>query len=451
MKSRHFFSRVWLVLSWGACSLWVNAQDATLDGLVEAALRTNPGMQAMQHRVRASDAAWRKARASYWPQLSGSVGYQVTDNAPQAFMMTLNQRQLDMTDPSFDFNDPGYTDNLNFGVKAGYVLFNPQRGVQRDASRVELAMAEARGDIARNALIHEVTRSYYRLLQAQAFVKVQESALDSIRESLRVSRARYETGQTVKTDVLNLEVQEAKAEEGLVRAENGVRLAIAALNTAVGASVIDEKGLPEPKVVMAFAEPDGFHEDLIAGRPEYRLTLLQQQAADLKVQGSRVAYAPQLQVFGQWNLDGEALDATESSYLAGVALDWDLFAGGARHAESRVSRAQRRAVEAHSAQVRNELLYDVRQAWLRIREAGARFSVAERSVGSAEEALRITRAQYEEGAVEVALLLVAETGLTESRIRYTAAYYDYRIAESDWDRATGALLNEYPQPVSVSP
>ncbi len=89
-----------------------------------------------------------------------------------------------------------------------------------------------------------MTYGYYSVLQAQAFVLVQEESLTSLEENLRVARERFNTGSAVKTDVLNLEVKLAQAREDVIRASNGLQLAI----SMVASQVTDQKLLMNASV-----------------------------------------------------------------------------------------------------------------------------------------------------------------------------------------------------------
>lgn len=418
-----------------ACSVTA-AEDAALNGFVGEALRGNPGIQAMTYRTTAAQAAWRQARAAYMPRLSASASYMITDNAPQAFMMMLHQRQLDMSDPAFNLNTPGDTDDFRFSLGAKYRLYDGARGERTAATGLGEQLATMQEQAARNALVHEVTRGYYQVLQSQAFVAVQEEALASLEESLRVAKERFESGSAVKSDVLNLEVQTAQASENLIRARNGVQLAIAALNTAIGSTIVPETGLILPVLEPAATIPNHFGAE---GRPEYSMGELQMRMADRLRKAARREREPVLNAFGSLDWDSEDLSEAEHSYLAGVMLEWEWFTGFEKTGRIAETEAHFKAAEADFENVRHALALDIQQASLSVQEAWSRLQVTSKAMGSAKEALRITHAQYKEGAAEISILLVAELGLTETRMRNTAARYDYQIACSNLERATGTI------------
>ena len=219
----------------------------TLEECTRAALENNPDVQAGLERIQAARSMIKQARSAYYPRLYVSGAYSVTDNPPQAFMMELNQKDLDMRDPGFDPNDPDVTDNLRFSLGLQYRLYNGginvlnTRMAEEEKSAKEFQLAAVQKE-----LVYQVTRGYYSVLQAQDFVAVQQESVESLAESLRVATARFNAGSVVKTDVLNLDVKLAQAQEDLILATNSVQLAIASLNTAIGEDLVSLTGLPVP-------------------------------------------------------------------------------------------------------------------------------------------------------------------------------------------------------------
>ena len=107
------------------------------------------------------------------PSIGLSANYGITDNPPQAFMMTLNQRTLNMQDPAFDPNNPDDTDNLRGSIAAQWRIFDRQRDAGKHMARFGAEASAEAFAAARNQLVHEVTRGFYGVLQAQAFADVQ--------------------------------------------------------------------------------------------------------------------------------------------------------------------------------------------------------------------------------------------------------------------------------------
>jgi outer membrane protein len=431
-----------LVLGVGFSS--VSASGASVDTYIREALAGNPGARAAWFRVASARAALKQARSAYYPRLAAGASYTVTDNPPQAFMMDLNQRRLDMTAPGFNPNEPETTENLRLSLKLNYRLYDGKRGASTAIAKLGERVAACQYRAARNALIHEVTRGYYQVLQAQAFVEVQAQSLKSLEESLRVARERFEAGSVVKTDVLNLEVRVAQAREDLIRAKNGGKLAIAALNMAIGKDVVAAEGIKAPASLEPVALPVvASKADAIQDRAELQLVELMVRMRELTYKKSRGARGPVVNAYGSVDWDGEDLSEREQSYLAGIALEWGWFSGFQNQAAVARAKHEWRATQQERNQVRNQLLLELRQAILTAQEARERLDVMSKSVSSAEEALRITRERYEEGSADITVLLMSEVGHTATLTRSTAATYDYQVALSNLERARGALVKRY--------
>ncbi|HBA82977.1 MAG TPA: hypothetical protein DCZ95_02675 [Verrucomicrobia bacterium] len=432
------------LLTWGAgAAVWtalaVTGQAITVDECIRTALENNPDAQAAGFRVEAAEAAIAQAESAYYPQLAAAGTYGRTDNPPQAFFMKLNQRQASMTE---DFNQPDDTENYRASLGAKWRLLDGgQRGLTRRMAQSGTRTAAYAQKALQNELIHQVTRGYHGILQAQAFVLVQEESVKSIEESLRVANERFKAGSAVKVDVLNLEVQRAQAREDLIRARNGVQLAIAALNTAIGSDLIDETGLPQGKLeeIPTEAAPVGGVET----RPEL---LAAQTMTEIQSDGLKKArrdYAPTLSAFGSLDWDSDGSSDLENSYFAGVMAEWDLFTGFRRGGAVREAKAKQELARAELEKARNQLRFDLTQAGIQAKEARERLDVSQQAVASAEEALRITREQYQQGAADVTLLMTSQVGLTAAQSRHVASYYDYLNALSNLERAQGQLVNKY--------
>ena len=184
------------------------APAVTLDEAVQAALDHSPTLQAAESRIGAARAMLRQAQSYYYPSIGVSAGYSASDNPIQVFMMQLNQRQMDMMDPGFDANHPDDTDNLRLSLGAQWRLFDRQRDAGKHMARYGAEASAHAFAAARNQLIHEITRGFHGVLQAKAFASVQAESVNSIEESLRIARARFDAGSAVRTDGLNLETQQ---------------------------------------------------------------------------------------------------------------------------------------------------------------------------------------------------------------------------------------------------
>jgi outer membrane protein TolC len=349
-----------------------------------------------------------------------------------------------MRDPAFDPNAPDDTDNLRFSVGLQYRIYNGGinvlnvRMAEEEKAAKELQLASVQ-----NELIHQVTRGYYSVLQAQAFVTVQEESVNSLEENLRVATARFHAGSVVKTDVLNLDVKLAQAREDLILAKNGVQLAIASLNTAIGEDLIALDGLPVPFQEELKEEPLRLDYTVIENRPELKAAKKMSEIIEKSYRKASQGRYPTVNAFGSYDVDSGDASDFENSYLVGVMAKWEFFDGNQRSNKALSAKAEMRAAKMEEKKAYNNLRLDLHQAFLKASEAWQRLEVTKKSVTNAKEALRITGEQYKEGAADITVLLTAQVGLTTQKTRNVAAYYDYLIALSNLERARGEAVKKY--------
>ncbi len=418
----------------------------SLDLCIKTGLAQAPDVKAAISRLDAARWAVKSAESAYYPWISASSTLMQSDNPPQAFMMTLNQRRLDMRDPAFDPNNPGATDNLNADIGAKYKLFDgSRRGLDRAMAQLGSAAAGENLAAIRNELVHQITRAYYGAMKAKTFIGVMEDSLKTVEESLRIARELYQAGAALETDALNLEVQQTQAGEDLVRARNGLLMAVASLNAAIGSDLAtaDNIAVEDSELPPLPAEEE--IAGMVANRPEFKAA---QQATEISRKSLQKAvreYSPIISLFGASDWDSNVSSTFEQSYTVGIIAELNVFDGFHTRSAIKEARAQADAALAIQQKVYNQLKLDLIQAEIGVKEAAERVAVTRKGVASAERALQITRARYQNGAAVIVDLIMAQTGLTAMRARNASAHYDCRVAFSNLARARGELSGEYGQ------
>jgi outer membrane protein TolC len=437
-------SILWTCLAFSLIFFYTHAEAVTLEECIREALQRNPDANAAAIRVEAARARISEADSAYFPQLSVAGGYAVTDNPTQAFMMQLNQRNLDIMAPGFDPNDPGNTDNVRLSAELKYRIYDfGQRRMMSESATLGADAVNLQLAAIRNELIYQITRGYFSILQALDYVTVQQETIRSFEESLQVARDKYRAGTVIKTDVLNLEVALVQAREDLIRARNSVDLAIVALNTAIGYDFVTRESLPAPE--KKNSTPPVLEQDFNAldKRPELQVVQKMSQAKELLYIKAKRQNYPVLNAYGSYDLNSGNLESFEGSYSVGLIAEWDLFTGFRNSSAARKAEAEWRAAQQDEENVRNKIKQDLRNARIQAAESWQRLETIRKSVESASESLRITQVRYREGVAGITDLLTAQVGLTATRTRRVAALYDHAVAVSNLRRARGELYTLY--------
>ncbi len=399
---------------------------------VHFALANSPDAKAAMQRIAAARAAIDQAASAFYPQLTIGAGYSRTDNPMYSFGNILNQGQFTN---SIDFNDPGTTDDINLITSLRYRLFNGGRdsaGLRAAKAGAEASRMEHSGVLSR--LAFEVVRSFLTIIQADETRQARVSAIEAVGASLKVARARYEVGDLLRADLLNLEVQRSRARENLIRARHDLELAKRGFLNLLGL----EQGEVEINLDEKFRQT--VPEDLgYKRRPELARINAMIRAAEAQVRQAEAGYYPTADAFGSYQVDkGFEYDAgSGNSWMAGVKLNYTLFDG--HRTSAAVTRARARLAELRELRHKMELGFglEIEQARLSLQQAEERLQVTEKMVELAEESARLSRARFKEGVILSSDLIEVEKRLTDARVRHSLALATYRIAVADLRRAVG--------------
>lgn len=415
----------------------------TLRTAVRFALRNNPDSRMGRNRIEAAQAAITMERSSFFPRLDLNSRYDQTNNPMYSFGNILNQGAFNQT---IDFNDPGRTDSLGMGVRLGYRFFNGGRDLaglkaaeaQAVSSRMELGAVQAQ-------LAFEVVRTFQLIIQAEELVKAQQASVEAITASLAVAQARYQEGVLLKADLLDLEVQQAKTQEGLSQAKHTLEL-----SRRIFLSLL---GLDHGPVVLDPAQggPQEIPQS-VAHDQRYELKSMEALilAAKARLRQARGGHYPSLEGYAGYEADkGYVTDGSGDSWQAGVKLQFNLSEGGRTEAE--IARASALLSEAQERSRKTELAIslEVQQAEFAVLDARERLQITEKSVAQAQESARINRLRFKAGTLLAADLIGVENRLTDAQARRIAAETSRRIAVADLRRALG--LPQFPEAAAESP
>ena len=407
----------------------------TVEEAVTFALANSPDAAVIRQRINGAMATVEMATAAFYPQVDLGLSYGQTNNPMYSFGNILNQGAFDQT---IDFNDPGRTDNLNMNATVNYRVYNGGRdeaGLRaaeagEEASRHELAVLQSQ-------LGYQVVRTYFTIIQAQETRQARRSAVDAITASIEVARARYEAGDLLKADLLNLEVHQSKAQENLIQARHGLNLSRKAF--------LNLLGLNDGPVILT---TDCSIDQLVPqstsfdSRPELKQLDAAIEAAELLVRKAEGGYYPTADLFAGYQYDkGYELDGSGDSWMAGVRLNYNLFSGHLTSSDIARAKAGLAEKKEQKRKVNLAIDFEVEQARLNLELAEKRLQVTRKMVEQAEESARLSRVRFKEGVVLSSDLIDVENRLTDAEVSKTAARSSRRIAVADLRRSLG--LNQF--------
>ena len=410
-------------------------ESLTIQDAVAIALQGNPDNAIAKHRIAQAKASAAMVTSSDYPMVNLSAEYGQTNNPMYSFGNILNQGEFDET---IDFNAPGRTDNLQLKAEINYRLYN---GGQDNSAKMSAAanVDAMKSDLIRvhQQLSFEVVRTYHAVVQAKKMVTVRRQTLDSISAALAVGKARYEAGDLLKQDLLNLELQQSTASEDLILSRHTLEL--------TKRSLLNLLGKKEGNLILN--ESNSTHQlPPVSSNYQNRSELItlkhMKDAANADLEKAHGYKRPKIDTFASYQIDnGYELNGNGDSWIAGVRVNYNLYDGNNGSSQVALARTKLQELESRITKTELALSLDIQQAELNYQQAKERLFVTEKIVGVAEEATRLARIRFKEGVILSSDLIDYETRLSDARARHLNAEASYQVAIANLRRASG--LNQF--------
>lgn len=404
--------------------------------------------KARSYQIQISNSAVRYAEGKNLESLSGflphvaiSENYIRSNDPVTVFGLKLKQGIFTQQDFNLStLNNPGALDNFSTTFQVQQPVFNLDAIYAKSAASLGVKAKAAAAQRAQETVFLQVRKAYFGVILARENFRAMEHAVQSARSHRDDARAAFEEGLTNQADYLASEVRLSELAEQLITTNYQVANASDALKFVIGLEedrfIVPTDSLGTPETMQPEIDLDG----LQTVRSDLRAVELQVKAASRNLRMKRGAWVPGLNAFGavEWNAS-RAFKKEASNWAVGLRLQWNLFEGFGTFGRSKQARAQKEQADVRYRQAAERARMEVRKAQRGVQAAEARINVARSAVEQAQEALRIVEARFSQGLEKASDLLDKDVALTQAKLRYLQAKYDFNIARSELDYALGSI------------
>jgi outer membrane protein len=410
-------------------------EPLTLARAIEIGLKNQPSIAAGISTVKTNQARVGEARAGYYPQVnlngsynrigpsSGDSGKQ-SGSAAEAFgLLTSGGGAFDQYTSSASLSQLIF----DFGKTGSQVKI---QSLTTDSSRSDL-------ESTMNQVTFNIKQAYYGELQAEQNRNAALEAVKQFREHLAQARGFYDVGTKPKFDVTKAEVDLSNAQLALIKTENNVRLSRVTLNNAMGIPDAQPYILKDALIFAPFEM--AFEEALQKAydrNADLKSIMAKKEAARETINFYQKDYFPVLSGNAGYAYSGTEFPLEESWNL-GLNLTFPLFSGFLTKYQVAGAQSSLNTVEANERSLRNDILLQVQQAYLNLREAAERTTTAELVIRQTRENLDLANGRYQAGVGSPVDVTDAVVTVATSQVAYTSALYDYKVAASTIERILG--------------
>jgi NodT family efflux transporter outer membrane factor (OMF) lipoprotein len=402
---------------------WHALDDRELDSLVERAVKANPDILIALDRLQAARTYEAALVGTVLPDVEASGG------AGRGTGSDLARGRAAQSLISAD-NSTGLTHiNEVGGFDALWQLdiFGKYR------REIEAARADMQADAAaRNAvlvtIVADVARAYVELRGEQVRTAVLEAAADSLRESLRIVRIRYERGITNELDVTLATRELATLESQLGPARAQVSAGEYTIATLIGVypeELVEELTAKSMIPTVPAVVQTGLPVDLLRRRPDVIEAERQLAAANARIGVATANLFPQLAVTAAVGYQRQGLGTSpvlgQHIWSVGPAAVWPLLDFGALDAQVEIANLETRALLANYRKTIQGAVQDVDTAWSAyVGQEDSLGKLGEALVAS-QRAVTLANERYTRGLTDFLNVVDAERQEYEIEEQYTAA------------------------------
>ena len=404
-----------------------SAKVYSLSECVAIALQTSPQVLYSQADILEKEYSLESSKKDRYPSLFFQYGYRYAPDAYEPFGIE------DYYNYSFSIEQPIYRGrSIVTGIELG----------ELDLESSKASLVQTKNDIV--LAVHE---AYYNLLKTIKFEEVAKQSLAERQAHLKDSKAFFKAGLIPKNDMLQSEVQLAGAEIELIRAKNLSTMALARLNTLLRRPVDTNIELED---ILRYEPSEISWEESLSQAQKYRPELKQGEIAieqaDKNIILTRAPYLPAVSVSANYLKQGD--DPLAQEYPLGpsevktalATLEWRFWAWGQNKDEVAAARHNLKKARENQTELIDNIILQVREAYLDTLEAEYNIAVTEKAIEQAEEDFRINQSRYQAQLSTTTNVLDAQTRLTRAKINYYDALYNYRISLMRLAWSTGTLI-----------
>ena len=409
----------------------------TLSQLLAVALANTPATRQAWEQARSAAAAWGAARGEYYPSATLNATGLVSRGSSTA---TTNNGVI-VGGGSPTRNTAGLAD-----ITVNYLLFDfgGRRGRTDSAEQALVGANWNHSQVIQN-VARNVARAYHSYVGAKSQVLASQATLTESQTSLEAVEVRRASGVATVSDLYQAQSNVAQARLALERDQGAVDTTRGALATSVGwpaNTPFDVAGMDDTSMDIVDRSVDDLIDEAQRRRPDLAAVraFVRRKEADLRqAESARWPTLNGVASVGMLNAEGSIPPGNDPNYIAGLAIQFPLFRGGALDNAVRAAREDVAAARAALQLQSDVVVSDVWNGYVNVRTAAQQVVSSEALLRSAQLAYEAALARYRAGATNIVELVTVQSTLAAARSQQVQSRTALFTSYAELIRAVGML------------
>src|SRR5215467_6454259 len=409
----------------------------TLRDVINRAVRYNLGQIESGENARIARGQRLRALSALLPQVSAGA----SENVEQFSAATLGIRipQVPAVIGPFSYS----TAQAN----ASQALFNYESIQRFRAARSTEQAAQLSYSDTLDVITLIVGNAYLQAIQASSRITAQEAQVKNAQALYDQAVDQLQAGTSPKIDVTRSGVQLHTEQYNLSIARNNFAIAKLNLSRAIGLPLGQAFDLAD-QLPYSDINPQSVEDALSAAfksRSDFRAALSSLKSAQQQVSASRAQRYPVLAASGDYGVQGPNFGRLHGAFTFQAGVTVPIFTGGRIKGDITEAESVLRQRKAEAENLRGQIDYDVRTAFLNLQAATEQVAVARQNVDLANENLSRSQARFAAGVTDSVEVVQAQQSLASANDQYISSLYSHNVAKLQLARALGVARTNYSQ------
>jgi outer membrane protein TolC len=292
-----------------------------------------------------------------------------------------------------------------------------------------------------------VGSAYLQIIEAGSRIEAQEAQVRNARALYDQAVDQVQAGTAPRIEATRTEVQLHTEEYNLSIARNNFQVAKLALGRAIGLPLGQQFELADalPYSDISPLSVDEALQIAYKSRSDFRSALAFQKAAVQTLSATKGERYPVVAVNGDYGDIGPTFGHSHGDFTFQAGIRVPLFTGGRIKGDITQAEAELRQRKAEAENVRGQIDYDVRTAFLNLNAAKEQVTVAKQNVELANDNLARSKDRFTSGVTDSVEVVQAEQSLASANDQYITSLYNHNFAKLSLARALGVARTSYEQ------
>jgi outer membrane protein TolC len=292
-----------------------------------------------------------------------------------------------------------------------------------------------------------VGNAYLEVIEAHSRIEAEEAQVQNAKALYDQAVDEFQAGTSPQIDVTRTAVQFHTEEYNLSVARNNFEVAKLTLGRAIGLPLGQVFDIAD-QLPYADINPPTVEEALkmaYNSRTDFRSALNSAKSAEQALSAAKGERYPVVAVNGDYGDQGATFGQSHGVFSFQAGINVPIFTGGRIKSDITQAEATQRQRKAEAENIRGQIDYDVRTAFLNLNAAKEQVDVAHQSVDLANDNVARSKERFAAGVTDSVEVVQSEQSLASANDQYITSLYSHNLAKLELARALGVARTNFTQ------